>query len=216
MFASMRRYRLQPEMLAEFTRRVDESFADEIAAQPGFVSYELIDCGGGDLFTLSIFLEPGQAEASRELARRWTADKLQDIEHTRFDAIHGESLVSRAAAGMLDPGHVGAARKCVSIRYYRLRSGSVGQLLQRVDQVFADRMRAMEGFEAAHLLDCGDDEVLWISVLHDDDALEEADERAARFVREELADFRPQHVVSIRGDVAVSRAHAGLLQPAHA
>jgi len=216
MFASMRRYRLQPELSAEFTRRVDESFADAIAAQPGFVSYQLIDCGGGDLFTLSIFVEPDQAEASRELAQRWTEDSLQDIDHTRFEAIHGESLVSRAASGMLDPGHVGAARKCVSIRYYRLRSGSVGQLLQRVDHVFVDRMRAMEGFEAAHLLDCGDDEVLWISVLRDDDALEEADERAARFVREELADFRLERVVSIRGDIAVSRANAELLEPAHA
>lgn len=216
MFASMRRYRLQPGSLAEFTRRVDESFADEIAAQPGFVSYQLIDCGGGDLFTLSIFLEPGQAEASRELAQRWTEDNLQDIEHTRFDAIHGASLVSRAAPGMLDPGHVGAARKCVSIRYYRLRSGSVQQLLQRVDHAFADRMRAMQGFEASHLLDCGDDEVLWISVLRDDDAVEEADERAAQFVREELTDFRPERVVSIRGDIAVSRANAELLEPAHA
>src|ERR1700754_2254874 len=81
MFASMRRYRLQPGLVAEFTRRVDESFADQIAAQPGFVSYELIDCGGGDLFTLSLFLEPGQAEASRELARHWTEGRLQDIQH---------------------------------------------------------------------------------------------------------------------------------------
>ena len=216
MFASMRRYRLQRGLLAEFTRRVDESFADEIAAQPGFVSYQLIDCGGGDLFTLSMFLEPGQAEASRELAQRWTEDKLQDIEHTRFDAIHGESLVSRAGPGMLEPGHVGAPRKGVSIRYYRLRRGSVGQLLQRVDHVFADRMRTIEGFEASHLLDCGDDEVLWISVVRDDDAVQEADERMARFVREELADFRPERVASIRGDIAVSRANAGLLEPSHA
>ena len=37
MFASMRRYRLPPESLAEFTSRVDE-FADAIAAEPGFVS----------------------------------------------------------------------------------------------------------------------------------------------------------------------------------
>ena len=95
MFASMRRYRLQPGSLAEFTRRVDESFADQIAAQPGFVSYQLIDCGGGDLFTLSIFLESGQAEASRELAQRWTEDNLQDIEHTRFDAIQGRSRHAR-------------------------------------------------------------------------------------------------------------------------
>jgi hypothetical protein len=216
MFASMRRYRLQPGLLAEFTRRVDESFADEIAAQPGFVSYVLIDCGGGDVFTLSMLLEPGQAEASRELAQRWTEANLQDIEHTRFEAIHGESVVSRAAPGMLDPGHVGAARKCVSIRYYRLRSGSVSQLLQRVDHVFADRMREMEGFEASHLLDCGDDEVLWVSLLRDDDAMEEADARAARFVREELADLRLERVVAIRGDVAVSRANLGLLAPAHA
>jgi hypothetical protein len=207
---------MHPGSLSEFTRRVDESFADEIAAQPGFVSYQLIDCGGGDLFTLSIFLEPGQAEASRELAQRWTEENLEDLEHTRFEAIHGESLVSRAAPGMLDPGHVGAARKCVSIRYYRLRSGSVGQLLQRVDEAFADRMRAMQGFEASHLLDCGDDEVLWISVLSDAEAVEEADERAARFVSEELTDFRPALVVSIRGDLAVSRANAELLEPAHA
>src|SRR3954452_22491860 len=120
MFASMRRYRLRPESVDVFMRRVDESFADEIAAQPGFVSYQLIDCGRGDLFSLSIFLEAGQAEASRELAQRWTEERLADIEHTRFDAIHGESLVSRAAPGMLDPAHVGGSRKGVSIRYYRL------------------------------------------------------------------------------------------------
>jgi hypothetical protein len=216
MFASMRRYRLQPGSSAEFMRRVDESFADEIASRPGLVSYQLIDCGGGDLFTLSIFLEPGQAEASRLLAQRWTQDNLRDIEHTRFDAIHGESLVSRAAPGMLDPGHMGATRKCVSIRYYRLRSGSVRQLLERVDHAFADRMRAMQGFEASHLLDCGDGEVLWISVLRDDDAVEEADERVARFVRDELTDFRPERIVAIRGDVSVSRANAEVLEPAHA
>jgi hypothetical protein len=212
----MRRYRLQHESSAEFMRRVDESFADEIAVQPGFVSYQLIDCGGGDLFSLSIFVEPGQAEASRELAQRWTEDHLHDIEHTRFDAIHGETLVSRAAPGMLEPGHVGSARKCVSIRYYRLRSGTVQALLQRVDHAFADRMREMQGFEASHLLDCDDGEVLWLSVLHDGDAVEEADRRVAQFVREELTDFRPERVVAIRGDLAVSRANAELLEPAHA
>jgi hypothetical protein len=117
---------------------------------------------------------------------------------------------------MLDPGHVGATRKCVSIRYYRLRSGAVRQLLERVDDAFADRMRAMQGFEASHLLDCGGGEVLWISVLRDEDAVEEADERVARFVSDELTDFRPERIVAIRGDVAVSRANAEVLEPAHA
>ena len=216
MFASMRRYRLQGGLEGEFTRRVDESFADQIAGQPGFVSYELIDCGGGDLFTLSIFLEPGQAESSRALARRWTEEHLQDIAHTRFDAVHGESLIGRAAPGMLEPGHVGDPRKAVSIRLYRLHRGSVPELLRRVDGVFADRMREMDGFEAAHVLDCGDDELLWISFLRDHDAMAESDAQASRFMREELTDFHLERVVTIRGDIAVSRANAGLLEPAHA
>jgi heme-degrading monooxygenase HmoA len=216
MFASMRRYRLAPELQAEFMRRVDESFADQIAEQPGFMSYELIDCGGGDLFTLSLFLEPGQAEASRDLARRWTEEQLQDIEHTRFDAVHGESLVGRAAPGMLHPGHVGDARKAVSIRLYRLRSGSVPELLQRVDQAFADLLQTMEGFEAFHLLDCGDDEVLWVSFLRDAEAVGESDARAVKFMRDELADFRLERIASLPGEIVVSRANTALLEPAHA
>src|ERR1700754_1277522 len=114
MFASMRRYRVQPDGLGEFMRRVDETCADQIASQPGFVSYELIDCGDGDLFTLSIFREPGQAEASRELARGWTEENLTDIDHTRFDAVHGESVVGRAEAGMVEPTHIGEPRTHVS------------------------------------------------------------------------------------------------------
>jgi heme-degrading monooxygenase HmoA len=213
MFASMRRYRLQPESLAEFTRRVEESFADRIAGQPGFVSYQLIDCGDGDLFSLSIFLERGQAERSRDLARGWTDEHLADIEHTRFDAVHGESLVSRAAPGMLEPAH---ARRSASIRLYRLGSGSVGELLERVDAVFADRLQSMDGFEAAHLLDCGDDEVLWVSYLRDGDAVGEAEDRAVQFMRSELAAFRPALVAAIHGQVTVSRADAALLEPVNA
>jgi hypothetical protein len=211
MFASMRRYRLQPDVQAEFMRRVDESFADQIAAQPGFASYELIDCGDGDLFTLSFFLEAGQAERSRKLARRWTEEHLQDIEHVRYDAVHGESVVGRATPGMLEPGHIGDANKSVSIRLYRLRSGTVPELLQRVDELFD--AGGLNGFEASHLLDCGDDELLWVSLVRDRDA---ADERERRFVREQLADFRLERVVSIPGEVAVSRANAGLLEPARA
>jgi len=207
---------MQPESSAEFMRRVDESFADEIAGRPGFVSYLLIDCGKGDLFTLSMFLESGQAEASRLLAQRWTEGELDDIEHTRFEAIHGESVVSRAAPGMLDPVHIGAAPKGVSIRYYRLRSGSVGELLETVDHTLADRAREMEGFEASHLLDCDNDEVLWVDVVCGAEAVRAADERASRFVREELAAFRLEQVVAIRGEVAVSRASSGLLEPARA
>jgi|GEM_PF-1064950 hypothetical protein len=215
MFASMRRYRLAPDRADEFVRRVDATFADRIAEQAGFVSYLLIDCGEGDLFSLSLFAEPAQAEASRELAQRWTTEQLPDIDFTRFEAIHGESAVSRAAPGMLEPVHHGSPRKSVSIRLYHLRSGDVADLLRTVDQGFADRLRSMDGFEASHVLDCENGEVLWVTVLRDEQTADVSEERAIEFVRDELTEFRLEREVAIRGEIAVSRASAELLEPAH-
>ena len=215
MFASIRRYRLQRGSMEELTRRVDEGFAEDIGRRPGFVAYEFMDCGDGEILTLSVFRDADQAEASRELALRWTEENLQDLEFGRLEALRGEILVSRAARDMLDPGHAGAARKFASVRRYRLRTGSIGELMHIVDEVFADAIEAMDGFEAYHALDCGS-EIVSISLLRDQAAAEESDERALEFVRRELADFDIERTEVIGGEVVVSRAMATLLEPAHA
>jgi heme-degrading monooxygenase HmoA len=216
MFASMRRYRLERGSKAELARRVDEGFAEQLAGQPGFVSYEFIDCGLGEFMTVSIFHKLEQAEASRELARRWADENLQDLELPRLEAAHGEILVSRAAQRMLEASHVGAARKSVSIRRYRLHGGSVVELMHKIDGVFADRIQAMNGFEACHVFDCGGDEILWITFVRDYAAAEESDDRTFRFVSEELRDFRLERTVALQGDIMVSRAMTELLEPTHA
>ncbi len=215
MFASMRRYRLERGSMAEIARRVDEDFAEQLAAQPGFVSYEFIDCGAGEFMTMSIFLTLEQAEASRELARRW-AEENGDLEFPRLEAAHGEIHVGRAAEGMLDDTHVGAARKPVAVWRYRLHEGAVDELMRKVDSVFADRFQAMDGFEAWHVFDCGGDEILWISFVRDHAVAEDTDERAYRFVHEELRDFGLERRAAFRGALIVSRARAELLEPAHA
>ena len=215
MFASIRRYRLQRGSMEELTRRVDESFADDIGRRPGFVAYEFMDCRDGEIITLSVFRDANQAEASRKLAQRWTEENLQDFEFRRLEALHGEILVSRAARDMLEPGHAGSARKFASVRRYRLRTGSIGELMHIVDEVFADEIEAMDGFEAYHALDCGG-EIVSISLLRDQAAAEESDERALEFVRRELADFGIERTEVIGGEVVVSRAMATLLEPAHA
>lgn len=215
MFASIRRYRLQRGSMEELTRRVDEGFAEDIGRRPGFVAYEFMDCGDGEILTLSVFRDADQAEASRELALRWTEENLQDLEFGRLEALRGEILVSRAARDMLEPGHAGAARKFASVRRYRLRTGSIGELMHIVDEVFADAIEAMDGFEAYHALDCGS-EIVSISLLRDQAAAEESDERALEFVRRELADFGIERTEVIGGEVVVSRAMATLLEPAHA
>jgi hypothetical protein len=216
MFASMRRYRLERGSMAELARRIDEDFAERLAAQPGFVSYEFIGCGFGEFMTMSIFLTLEQAEASRELARRWAEENRDDLEFPRLEAAHGEILVGRAAQGMLEETHVGDPRKSVAIRRYRLGQGAVDELMRKIDAVFADRYQAMEGFEAWHVFDCGGDEILWISFVRDHAAAEESDERAFRFVAEELRDFRLERRVALRGELIVSRARAELLEPARA
>ena len=200
----------------ELTRRVDEGFAEDIGRQRGFVSYEFMDCGDGEIMTLSVFRDADQAEASRELAQRWTEQNLRDLEFSRLAALRGEILVSRAARDMLEPGHAGAARKFASVRRYRLRSGSVGELMHIVDEVFAEEIEAMDGFEAYHALDCGGGEVVSISLLRDQAMAEESDERALEFVRGELGDFDIERTEVIGGEVVVSRAMAALLEPAHA
>jgi hypothetical protein len=214
-FASIRRYRLQRGSMDELTRRVDEGFAEDVGRQRGFVAYEFMDCGDGEILTLSVFRDADQAEASRELALRWTEENLQDLEFGRLEALRGEILVSRAARDMLEPGHAGAARKFASVRRYRLRTGSIGELMHIVDEVFADEIEAMEGFEAYHALDCGS-EIVSISLLRDQAAAEESDERALEFVRRELGHFGIERTEVIGGEVVVSRAMATLLEPAHA
>lgn len=215
MFASIRRYRLQRGSMEELTRRVDEGFAEDIGRRPGFAAYEFMDCGDGEIITLSVFRDADQAETSRELARRWTEQNLQDLEFSRGEALRGEILVSRAARDMLEPGHVGAARKFASVRRYRLRTGSIAELMHIVDEIFADEIEAMDGFEAYHALDCGGGEIVSISLLRDQAIAEASDEWALEFVRRELGGFEIERTEVIGGEVVVSRAMATLLEPAH-
>jgi hypothetical protein len=216
MFANIRRYQLHGGALDELTRRVDEGFAEEISVQPGFVSYEFIDCGSGEVMTISVFAAAEAAEASREHARRWSDENLQDFKFTRSEPLRGEVLVSRAAEKILAPGHARARRRFASIRRYALRRGAIEELMHVVDDVFADRIEALDGFGAYHALDCGGGEIVSISVLRDQGTAEESDELALAFVRDQLESFDIAPTEVIGGEVVVSRAMAAVLEPAHA
>jgi hypothetical protein len=216
MFASVRRYRLIEGLMDELARLVDTGFAEEIGVQPGFVSYEFTDCGEGEIATISLFREAFEAEMSRDLAQRWTDENLDDFEFMRTEALNGEILVSRAAPEVLASAHAAGERKFASLRRYALRGGSVEELMHVVDREFADRIQQLDGFEAYHALDCGGGEILSISLLRDQSAAEESDERALEFVRQKLGGFDIERTEMLAGEVLVSRAMAELLEPAHA
>jgi hypothetical protein len=217
-FASIRRYRIQKGPLDELTSRVDTDFAEQISNRSGFVSYEFVDCGDGEVMTISIFGDDREADESRELAMRWTEEHLGDFEFTRIEPLRGEVKVSRAARDMLEPGHTdGTPRRFCSIRRYALRSGAVDDLMHAVDTSFADRIERSDGFEAYHVLDCGRGEILSISLFDDQSGAEASDELALEFVRDELSGrFDIERTEATGGEVMVSRAKAELLEPAHA
>jgi hypothetical protein len=216
MFASIRRYRLHSGSIEDLARRVDEDFADRIAGQPGFASYEFVDCRDADVMTISLFGKAREAEASRDLAQRWSEQNLEEFEFTRSEVLHGEVLVSRAAEQMLAAVHGDRAREFASIRRYTLRTGAVEDLMHIVDEVFAEQIAELDGFVGYHALDCGGGEILSISIFRDQSAAEESDERALDFVREQLADFDIERTEIVGGEVIVSRAASRVLEPAHA
>ena len=216
MFASIRRYSLGEGSIEELTRRVDGGFAEQISGQPGFVSYEFIDCGNDEIMTVSIFRDVDGAEASREMAQSWTDENLTDFEFTRIQPLRGEILVSRAARDMLEPGHAGGLEKFASVRRYRLKDGSVGDVMHVVDTVYADQIAEIDGFEAYHALDCGDGQLMSISMFRDGRGADESNELSRKFVSEELGHFDLERTETIAGKVTVSRAMAELLEPAHA
>jgi hypothetical protein len=201
----------------ELVRLVEGEFADRIAAQPGFVSYVFLDCGGGDAMTISVFGEPGQAAASRELARHWTEERLGEIELTTTEALHGAIPVSRVAGEMLVPRPSGSPPRFARVRRYRIAKGDIGELVWRlVDTNLAERMAELDGF-VAYLVFSGAGELVTVSVFRDRATATASDELALQFVRDELVDLEINRTDMVGGgEIAVSRITEALLEPVHA
>ena len=105
MYASLRTYRVGAREIDAIMHRVDRDFAEALAQEPGFVSYQAVDTGNDMIMTISVFHDRDQAEASNELAAQWVADELSDFSVSRVGVIGGEVMVGRARAEALEPAH---------------------------------------------------------------------------------------------------------------
>jgi heme-degrading monooxygenase HmoA len=98
MHTSVRKYQIDPEQLDELNRRIEESFAPRVEQMPGFLAYEVIDCGGGRLYTVTTCNDREAAERSVELAAEFVEQELEGIEIERVEAAIGEVTVSRGVS----------------------------------------------------------------------------------------------------------------------
>jgi hypothetical protein len=104
-FTTIRQYRCRPEDARDIAHRADTHFADRLADMDGFVAYELIDCGSGDLFTTTVFTDRDASMRSNELAAEFIAEHLADMEMERTSTHTGEVLVNRARSDVMELVH---------------------------------------------------------------------------------------------------------------
>jgi hypothetical protein len=201
MFASIRRYVARSDSTDEVVGLVEAEFADQIAAQPGFVWYALVDCGAGDLMTISVFRERDQAAGSRELARRWTGERLSEFDLTLTEALNGAIPVSRAAPGLLEPAPARFAR----VRRYKLGEADLGEIVWRVvDTGLAERMAELDGFVAYLVFSSRTGELATVSVFRDRAAASASDDVALSFVRDELNSLGIERTEAIGGGTGLA------------
>jgi hypothetical protein len=104
MFSSVRRYRLLSGSIDDLLHLVDSDFAETVQEMDGFVEYQVLECGNGELVTITTFRDRASAEESMEMAADWIRDTLaRRFELDRLEAFVGEIAVSRAAETVLVP-----------------------------------------------------------------------------------------------------------------
>src|SRR3954454_21731766 len=103
MHTSVRKYKVEPEQMDEVVRRVDGTFAPRVEAMPGFVAYELLDCGYGILLTITTCHDRDAAERSVQLAADFVSSELEGIELERVEEKIREVGVSCGMVEMLEP-----------------------------------------------------------------------------------------------------------------
>jgi hypothetical protein len=104
MFASIRRYRLESGSIDDLLRLVDSDFADSVQELEGFIEYQVLECGNGEIITITTFADRARAEESMQLSADWIRDTLaRRFDLARLEAFVGEVVISRAQAEVLEP-----------------------------------------------------------------------------------------------------------------
>jgi hypothetical protein len=97
MHASVRKYQVVEDQIAELSRRIEETFAPRLSGIPGFGGYYVVDATHGIVITVTLGDDAAAVERSTELAAEFVRDELADLEVERVEAAHGEVTVERAA-----------------------------------------------------------------------------------------------------------------------
>jgi len=103
----------------------------------------------------------------------------------------------------------------VSIRTYRVGTGSIDDVMHRVDRDLADAFAREPGFVSYEVAQTGERTVASITMFQNQAEAEASNRLAAQWVAEELTEFDVESMGVISGAVMVSRASTDIPQSAH-
>jgi hypothetical protein len=78
-YAAIRRFHTDPDLMDEVARQVNEGFVPLISDMPGFVAYVAMDAGQGEYGTVSVFEDQDSAEESNKVAEEWVKENMSGL-----------------------------------------------------------------------------------------------------------------------------------------
>lgn len=96
MNVAIRRYTSDPEIIAKLKAALEEHFLPEISRVPGFSAYYAVDCGNGDIATISVFETREGEQHSMRLAQEFVKKYFPDSV-SRMGADEGVCIAERHA-----------------------------------------------------------------------------------------------------------------------
>ena len=105
MYLAIRRLKVQPGLLDEAVRLVENEMLPILSSMPGFVEYEVVQIGENEGLTISVFETQEQAEESNTRAAEWAKPRFAQfaagpheivaVGEVRFREAREESVLSR-------------------------------------------------------------------------------------------------------------------------
>lgn len=96
MNVAIRRYTSEPGIVIELKSALEQHFLPEISQLAGFVAYYAVDCGDGDIATISVFETPEAVQRSMRMAQEFVKNYFPD-RVSRMGADEGLCFVERHA-----------------------------------------------------------------------------------------------------------------------
>ena len=97
MYASVRRYGIDPASLDELKGRVEEGFVPIVSGVPGFVAYYVVSSGDGEVVSINIFENKAGADESTRRAADWVGENLASLLPNAPEVAAGEVIVHKTS-----------------------------------------------------------------------------------------------------------------------